>query len=127
MRSFRLLIIAILLCGCAKKPETPRPPFDAQKLFLDVRREQIQLLAVKHNLPPGKMEQIAWHYYKKHDIAFSMLSDPASNSNGKHRDISRISEGVAATVIALAGEHSLPEDRLAAFIADLRLFESVQK
>lgn len=132
MRTLLAIIVGFVIAGCVEKQKPPtsaESAFDARKQFMELRGEAIQLLAIKHQIQLPKAETIVSEYYRKHDMMLSILlyaeEPPTKDKMG--RDFSQLSNGVAATISSLASEHGMKEEAVAAFITDLRLFESNQK
>lgn len=125
MRLLVLVLCLACLSGCTKRKEAPQEPFDARKMFREFHAEMIQLLAVKHQIPPETAEKIAWDYYRKHDAMFGDLLDieSAPNKEKKMKDSLELSEGISQTVSELAVRYGQKESAIGAFLADLRLFE----
>lgn len=135
-----LIVLALFMAfGCSQKerasPKTVRSPekvsADVKKLLMDGRREQIQLLAVKHRLPPDRTELATWEYFEKHDIGFRFLNERIASKRAiTSQDMIRVTKessvGMSETVKSLAFRYDLREESLAAFLAELRASQPSQ-
>ncbi len=125
-----MILCGLLLSGCSKQEATQRPgratiEDDVKSVFIEVLGAQMQLLAVKYQIPPQKAEAVAWGYYRVHDRTFGLMEEEKAPLPGsKDPKIGSVpSEGVRKTITDLAARHELKEETVAAFLADLRVFQ----
>ncbi len=129
----RLLVIILcgmLLGGCSKRETVPEPGArtsedDERSFFRYVLGEHVQLLAAKHQIPPLKADAVAWAYFRAHVgelSALAMKNETATAGNTRSL-YPESGKGVRKTITELATQHELKEETVAAFLADLRLFQ----
>lgn len=123
-----ILLLTLVLIGCAKKeqPHSDSAAVDIKMLRKALMRENINLLAIKHGLPPEKAELATWDYSMKHDIGFRITMDEnALSKDGKQLDIfvmrDEMSRGIPDSVRDLSVKYGLEERAFAAFLFDLKL------